>query len=118
MTAGVLGDAPMAPSHIKPPSVPPPASALMTAAGAIVPLAPTGIMAPKGPPPKASKSTVEERFIRAVWNLEEAPMAPSHIKAPNAQDAVGWFDRVKRRVSDASEFVNIKYEIVMSIGKM
>ena len=113
------GSVPDAPSHIKAPSMPPPASALMTAAGAIVPLAPKGIMAPKGPPPKASKSTVEERFIRAVWNLEDAaPTAPSHIRAPGSIRELGAWDKIKKRVVDTKDYVKIKYEIVASIGKM
>ena len=118
---------PLAPSHILAPQMPPPASALLTAAGAIVPLAPKGIAAPKGPPPKAAKSTVEERFIRAVWNLDdegEGPAAPGpHVRAIGGGDGgsnrpESFFDRVKKHVGSSAEFVRIKYGIVMSIGKM
>ena len=108
---------PVAPSHIKAPSMPPPASALLTAAGAIAPIAPKGVLPPKGPPPKAIKSTVEEKFIKAVWNMEDPPDAPSHIKPPISVAEETWLDRMKRRYETMSAAARLKYEIIMSIGK-
>jgi hypothetical protein len=116
---GPAPDVPMAPSHIKPPSMPPPASALLTAAGAIAPLAPKGILPPKGPPPKAMKSTVEEKFIRAVWNMEDPPVAPSHIRPPGGgQEDNSWLTKMRQRYGKMSRYLRIKYEIIMSIGKV
>ena len=109
---------PLAPSHIKPPSMPPPAAALLTAAGAIAPLAPKGVLPPKGPPPKAMKATVEERFIRAVWNMDDPPVAPSHIKPPGAVEEDTWLTRLSEKYGKMSAYLRLKYEIVMSIGKM
>lgn len=113
---GAAPDVPMAPSHIKAPSMPPPASAMLTAAGAIVPMAPKGIKAPKGPPPKAMKSTVEEKFIRAVWNMEDPPDAPVHIRAPGTYEDT-WFERMKKKYDTYSASLRLKYEIIMSLGK-
>ena len=115
---GLPEHVPMAPSHIKPPSMPPPASALLTAAGAIAPLAPKGVLPPEGPPPKAMKATVEERFIRAVWNMDDPPIAPSHIKPPGAVEEDSWLTRMRERYGKMSAYLRLKYEIVMSIGKM
>ena len=113
---GAAPDVPLAPSHIKAPSMPPPASALLTAAGAIVPVAPKGIAPPKGPPPKAMKSTVEEKFIRAVWNMEDPPDAPSHIRPPEVHVET-WYERMKKNYKTYSAALRLKYEIIMSLGK-
>ena len=107
---------PLAPSHVKAPSMPPPASVLRTAAGAIQ-FAPAGIMPPKGPPPKSSKSTVEEKYIKAVWNMDDVPMAPSHIKPPPLAEN-SWLLALKKRYGSMSQSLQQKYEIIMSIGKM
>ena len=128
------GDVPIAPSHIKAPSMPPPASVLLTAAGAIpgadpansnksaIPMAPKGIRPPKGPPPKAMKSTVEEKFIKAVWNIDDIPLAPAHIRAPSQKKEESrfsmWLNNVRDKVEATGEFVRQKYEMIASIGKM
>ena len=106
----------MAPSHIKAPAMPPPASVLLTAAGAI-PTAPVGVRPPKGPPPKGLKSTVEDKFIKAVWNIDDIPVAPSHIRAPGGKQRKEskfnvWLTKARNNLENMSDYARRKYEIL------